>query len=105
VPLYNRDYYRRMLAGNSWVGGFFPQLLAQNGQDGTGAVPETRPVRGRPSRAVERLSRRTLFAMHGIVWGLRGTRPDLRERMVQVEEVKRPYGIFDDPRRSTEERT
>jgi hypothetical protein len=86
------------------VGEFFPQMFAHNGQEGPGAMHEAWNGRGRPSRAVERLSRRMLFALHGVVWGLRGTRPDLRERMVHVEKVKRPYGIFDDPSYGSEER-
>ena len=105
VVLYNQGYYRRMLAANAWMSDFFPQMFAQNCHDGPGAVPEAEAGHGRPSRAIERISRRMLFAMHGIVWGLRATRPDLRERMVLVEKVKRPYGIFDDPHPSAEERT
>jgi hypothetical protein len=104
LVIYNRDFHREMLARNGWVGDFFPQMFSRNAQGGANALPEGEDRHRGPSLKVEHFSKKVLFALHGIVWTLRGKRPDLRERMIRVEKVKRPYGIFDDPRSGAEER-
>jgi hypothetical protein len=102
--IFNTDFHRKMMAGNAWVADFFPQIYSRNGQDGPPGIPDGPARNPGPWPVVEGLSRRMLFTLHDIVWTLRGKRPDLRERMVQVEKVKRPYGMFDEPSRGAEGR-
>ncbi len=98
VVVHNPGYHRWMLERNAWMRDFFPQLFYGKCPVGADAAPAGGDGHASTSRTVERFSRKALFALHGIVWRLRARRPDLRERMLQVERAKRPYGIFDDPR-------
>jgi hypothetical protein len=102
--IFNNDFHSAMLAGNAWVADFFPQIYSRNGQNGPPEIPDGPARHPGPSPILESISKRMLFTLHGIVWTLRGKRPDLRERMVQVESVKRPYGIFDEPCRGADGR-
>lgn len=97
VVILDRDLYRRMLDANSWVADYFPQILSTTVRKSASAAAGDNNLPEKPSRTVESLSRKVLFALHDLVWGLRARQPRLRERMVLVEKIKRPYGIFDVP--------
>lgn len=97
VVIHDRAFYLRLLDANAWVADYFPQISSATVRNG--AVPDDpgRKTTAKPSRAMESISRRVLFALYDLVWGLRARQPRLRERMLLVEKVKRPYGIFDVP--------
>lgn len=97
VVILDRDLYGRMLDANPWVAGYFPQILSTAVRKSASAVAVDSNPAEKPSRTVESLSRKLIFVLHDLVWGLRGNYPRLRERMLLVEKVKRPYGIFDVP--------
>lgn len=111
VPIHNRPYYREMLSANPWIDGFFPQITQWNRLGDSAREPCTgagNPSVAAPaataSLALEALSRRTLFALFALVWGLRMGQPHLRKRMMEAEHLKKPYGIFDDPSGTVRER-
>jgi predicted nucleotidyltransferase len=102
--IYNEGFHRKMLERNAWAADLFPQLFTRGGGADPLPVPGAAGRAASPSPAVEGFSRSFLFALYYFIWGLRGGQPRLRRRMRFVEEVKRPYGIFDVPPGGARER-
>ena len=102
-PLHGADHFILMLANNSWLADYFPQLLKRDWSSEINSDPN--PVgrfllalgkAPRLMRVLDGVSRGLAWMMYQFVQWTRRHNPEARERIEFLRRVKYPYEVFQD---------
>ncbi len=102
-PLHGAEYFRKLLASNSWLSSYFPQIYRKaQGEEVTPAntlLKSALRLCCRPRlirRLVDTVCRAISWAFYQYVhWSRRGD-PEAVERIEFIRRVKEPYEVFQD---------
>lgn len=109
-PVYNAPFFDSVVAANSWLLAYFPQIADRRPPAALAAPPSGRRlvpgILGGMARLGlgEGVSRRAVRLLHSLVASYRDAYPQARSCAARKERLKHPYGLLELPRPAPEGR-